>query len=533
MQRRDFLKHSVLLGLGGVAACQEGPLSPAANLLTPPAPTVPAPLPSAEPLPVLADSPFVFGVASGDPLADRAIFWTQISGLPEDFSRPVPVQLKVFADEALSQPVVQREGLAKLEDDYTVKLDQAGLVPGTRYWYRFTALGHDSPVGRTRTLPVGALDELKLAVTTCGAYDGGLFNTYAAIAQSDVAAVLHLGDYIYEGIGPDTNALGRVHQPRKRTVTVEEYRIRYRQYRADPDLQALHAAHPMISIWDDHELANNTFTDGAEGHKVEDGDWTERKAAATKVFHEWLPIRTHASGDRERIWREFAFGDLVQLAMLETRITGKSPPAIGAGVDDPNRTLIGPDQREWLFAQLQAPTLWKVIGQQTQMAPMNYVTLPEAIGGELDATVVIGANGVPINYDAWDGYAAERRRLYDFIGSEGVQNVVVLTGDNHYAFAADLIPDTINPLNTPVAVEFGTTAASSSVSGANSNDDLLRRANPWIRYFEPTRNGWTELAIGRDRCIARYYAIATKQTPSTEHTLMGEQQVRAGANRLG
>lgn len=528
MQRRDFLKHSVLLGLGSVAACQNG--APPTAVVPPP---VPGPLPPADPLPPLAENPFIFGVASGDPLSDRVIFWTQISGLPVGFSAAIPVQLKVFADEALTQLVVQGLSLARADDDYTVKLDQSGLAAGTTYWYRFTALGHDSPLGCTRTLPVGALDALKLAVTTCGAYDGGLFNTYAAIALSDVVAVLHLGDYIYEGIGADTNALNRVHQPRKRTVTVDEYRTRYRQYRADTDLQALHAAHPMIHIWDDHELANNAFTAGAEGHKVEDGDWAERKAAATKVFHEWLPIRTHASGDRERIWREFAFGDLVQLAMLETRITGRSPPAIGAGVDDPARTMIGEDQRDWLFAQLQAPTTWKLLGQQTQMAPMNYLTLPEAVGGELDATVVIGANGVPINYDAWDGYAAERRRLYDFITTQDVQNVVVLTGDNHYAFAADLIPDTLNPLNAPVAVEFGTTAASTSVAGANSNDDLLRRANPWIRYFEPTRNGWMELNISRERCTARFMAIETKQTPSTASVLLAEQQVQAGANRLG
>lgn len=487
--------------------------------------------PSSTERPPLGESPFRYGVASGDPLQDRVVFWTSLAGLAD--IGPVPVTLELFADARLGEPLLRITALALPEQDYTVKIDQDGLAPGRHYWYRFSALGQDSPIGRTRTLPAGAVDRVRLAVTTCGAFDGGLFNTYAAIAESEVDAVLHLGDYIYEGIGPDSNALNRVHQPRKRTVTVDEYRTRYRQYRADPDLQSLHAAHPMIVIWDDHELANNCYTDGAEGHKPEDGDWVARKAAATQVFHEWLPIRTHASGDRERIWRSFRFGDLVQLAMLETRISGKSPPAIGPGVDDESRSLIGPEQRDWLFGELQSPPLWKLIGQQTQMAPLNYLTLPELVGGALGVTPVIAAQGVPVNYDAWDGYAAERRRLYDFVRSQDVQNLVVLTGDNHYAFAADLIPDPGNPLSQPIAVELGTTAASSSTAGAGSNDDLLRRLNPWIRYFEPEHNGWLELEISREQCLARYFGIETKQIPSTAHRQVGEQRVLAGSNRLG
>lgn len=473
---------------------------------------------------------FAYGVASGDPLQDAVILWTHATPVGDE--QAVELDWRLAADEAFTRIVQQGRALARREDDYTCKIDVRGLEPGTVYWYAFSAGTERTPVGRTRTLPEGSPTSVKLAVTTCGAYDSGYFNTYAAIARSEVQAVLHLGDYIYEGIGSDDNPYGRTHQPRKRTVTVEEYRTRYRQYRSDPDLQALHAAHPLIHIWDDHELANNCFTDGAEGHKPEDGDWTARKAAAAQVFHEWLPIRTHASGDRERIWREFRFGDLAQLAMLETRITGKSPPAIGAGVDDPARTLIGEEQRQWLQQQLQVPAVWKLIGQQTQMAPMNYLALPELIGSQLGATVVVGANGIPINYDAWDGYAAERRRLYEFMQSQSVQNVVVLTGDNHYAFAADLIPDTANPLNAPVAVEFGTTSASSPTAGAGSNDDLLRRLNPWIRYFEAERNGWIELELTRERCAARYFSVDTRAERGGSATLTAERGVSAGSNRL-
>ena len=269
--------------------------------------------------------PFLHGVASGDPLQDRVILWTRVE---PDGPGAIPVTWTMATDPELTSIVQTGSAMAIPARNWCLKVDADGLEPYTTYYYAFDALGARSPIGRTKTLPTGQVAHLRLGVTTCGAYNTGFFNTYAVMAEEDLDYVVHLGDYIYEGIGSDVGE--RVHQPRKRTVTVDEYRMRYAQYRSDPDLQRLHQQHPMIAIWDDHEIANNAFDGGAEGHKPEDGDWTARKQAAAQVHDEWLPRRLTDPGNPGRLYREFRLGDLLDLIMLDTRLDGRDAPAIGS-----------------------------------------------------------------------------------------------------------------------------------------------------------------------------------------------------------
>jgi alkaline phosphatase D len=275
---------------------------------------------------------FLHGVATGDPLSDRAIFWTRVT--PQRDAPHIPVRLEVSEDENFAHIYMSAGATADPERDYTVKIDAVGLKPGHDYWYRFTCLGTTSPVGRVRTLPVGHVEKLALAFVTCSLYPNGYFNAYDHIARSETLdAVVELGDYIYEyGAGPSDygmengRKLGRIPEPPHDLVTLADYRTRYAQYRRDPDLQAAHARAPWICVWDDHEIANDTWKGGAENHHEKtEGAFEDRKTAAMRAYFEWMPIREPKLGRAaETIWRSFDFGDLASLTMLETRLTARS-----------------------------------------------------------------------------------------------------------------------------------------------------------------------------------------------------------------
>src|SRR5690606_9640562 len=163
--------------------------------------------------------------------------------------------------------------------------------------------------------------------------------------------------------------------PDKELVTLDDYRARYAQYREDPDLQAVHRRHPFIPIWDDHEFANDAWHGGADNHQKEDGDWAARRAAAMQAWREWMPVRD-SMGPDFRLYRQFAFGDLLDLFMLDTRIVGRDQqvsPRDVAAIEDPSRQLLGPQQEEWLFAGLRDSTAagkpWQILGQQVMFSP--------------------------------------------------------------------------------------------------------------------------------------------------------------------
>ncbi|HBI18018.1 MAG TPA: alkaline phosphatase, partial [Brevundimonas sp.] len=389
---------------------------------------------------------FLHGVASGDPDTRSAVFWTRVT--PADASSgEVAVVLEVARDADFRDVVRRASGLkASAERDFTVKhdLDGHGLAPGQDYFYRFVAGEVVSPVGRVRTLREGATADLTLGVVSCQLYPGGLFNAYDALSKLErLDAVVHLGDYIYEyGAAADDYgmtsgaALDRAPQPPHEIVTLADYRTRHAQYKTDPDLQAAHARAPFICVWDDHEVANDTWMTGAENHQpATEGDFATRKAAALRAYYEWMPIREPKAGTlKEAINRSFDFGDLASLTMVETRLLARGQqmtfadiPKTAEGAPDvaafealrqaPDRDLLGEAQRRWVGETLSrskaAGRPWQIIGNQVIMArvkgpdisrmmPAEQVqqmvaTLPADVRPQVEAAIQLFKLGLPFN----------------------------------------------------------------------------------------------------------------------------------------
>jgi len=340
---------------------------------------------------------FNYGVASGDPLADRVILWTRAT--PSETFSPI-IDWEVATDEAFTNIVSKGSVITDASKDYTVKVDATGLKAGQSYFYRFKHGGTVSSIGRTCTLPSGSVSQVKLAVVSCSNFSAGFFHVYAEIAKrSDLTAVVHLGDYIYEYgkdgyASEDAARLNRASEPPHELLTLSDYRARYAQYRSDPDLQAVHARLPFICVWDDHEIANDTWKDGAENHNINtEGSFSARRAAAIQAYYEWMPIRQPDPANPLRIYRSFDFGNLLSLHMLDTRVIGRDKQldyadfinpttgafdstAFGQALANPNRQLLGAEQTKWLQGQLAASSAtWQVLGQQILMGKM-YVPSP-------------------------------------------------------------------------------------------------------------------------------------------------------------
>lgn len=439
---------------------------------------------------------FSHGVASGDPQPDRVMLWTRATP-----SRNEALQLRwqVATDAAFASVVAQGTTSTGAERDYTVKVDAIGLQPGTRYFYRFSfGSGTHSPVGRTRTLPAGAVQQVKLAVFSCANYPRGYFNAYAdAAALADVDAAVHLGDYLYEYpkdgyASGNAAALGRVSVPETETLALADYRRRHAQYKSDADLQALHAAMPLIAVWDDHEIANDTWRNGAENHtEATEGSFAARKAAALQAYHEWMPIRLPDAAQPDRIYRSFDFGSLVSLHMLDTRLVGRDlqldiaayvtangfdAARFAADVTAADRQLLGAAQTTWLQGRLQASTAtWQVLGQQVLMGRMlipapvalqqvsvaqyaDIATRAQTDPGSLtpQEQAILAQPSIPYNLDAWDGYAAARETVLGMARALD-KNLVVLAGDTHNAWASDLQ----DAQGRQVGVEFATPGVTS------------------------------------------------------------------------
>ena len=344
------------------------------------------------------DSQFNYGVASGDPLHDSVVIWTRVS---TNKSSSVLVSWQVSTDEAFSDIVNEDYTQVDAERDFTVKVDVQGLAPNEVYYYRFQTGSVTSPTGRTKTISDTTVSQVKFAVISCSNYPAGYFNVYRELAnREDLDAVIHLGDYIYEYgrtdetgdpayASEDAESLGRLVEPANELLSLPDYRTRYAQYRSDPDLQAAHARHPFIVVWDDHEIANDSYQSGAENHnEATEGDFAERKQAAIQAFFEWLPLRPVTPDAEGRIYRQFEFGDLVNLMMLDTRIIGRDIQLDYANYIDPTngnfdaasftsdvssseRSLLGSSQRSWLTDSMNySSATWQVLGQQVLMMRM-------------------------------------------------------------------------------------------------------------------------------------------------------------------
>jgi len=461
--------------------------------------------------PVECIAPFYHGVASGDPLSDRVIIWTRIT--PQDFGQTLMGTYHVATDDQFQNIVQSGTFSTDSTLDFTVKIDVIGLQPNTFYYYEFEHMGAYSLVGRTKTLPVGNVQNMRLAMVSCANLESGYFNAYEAIAnRNDVDAVLMLGDYIYEyetgGFGPNGN-IDRTWDPANEIIDLNEYRLRYNSYHMDYALRKLHQNFPWICIWDDHETANDAYKDGAQNHQANEGPWNVRKDNGKRAYFEWIPIRPKAPGNQQ-IYRTFELGNLAKIIMLDTRLEGREVQlnANDANFSDTARTLLGQTQMTWLKNELSTTTQpWKILGNQVMVGAVNLL-------------------GTPVNTDSWDGYPAERQRLFNHLSSQNIDNTVVLTGDIHTSWALDLKNG-----NTPVGVEFVTPSVTSPGSPINLSA-LITVQNPHIKYVELTKKGFVLVDIDTNRVQGDWYNVSTLDQMDPTNACVKSYVTANGSNSL-
>lgn len=507
------------------------------------------------------ESPATFGhgVASGDPLHDRVILWTRVSGV----SRPTRVRWAIARNPDMSGVVRRGRTKARPESDFTVKIDVDRLPEGETLYYQFRVGREFSPIGRTRTTTGEGMMPVSLGVVSCSNYAYGYFNVYRELAKADsLDAVVHLGDYIYEhGMGEYATEyaerLGRVPEPTHEIVSLDDYRRRYAQYRSDEDLQAAHRQHPFIAVWDDHEFTNDSWSGGAENHQDGEGRWQNRRDIAIQAYAEWMPVRFTPNGADTRIFRSFRFGDLASLIMLDTRLHGRDQQAdaipgssredIVERLKDPARRMISTEQENWLQAELEqaANSRWQVIGQQVLMMaakapylePLIDRERPSLVTGDVLEGYVEGSKGnPPLALDTWNGYPAARENMLGMLGALA-PNPVVLSGDLHTPLAGNLVP---MGQDRPVGVEL----LSGSVTSPGFADylpeaypgafrDALKETNPTIVYTDTSRSGWLRVDLTADACTAEWHLVNTVHDKSYSVVIDQRARVDAGAIHSG
>ena len=503
-----------------------------------------------------ADGAFAHGVASGDPATNSVVLWTRVRLEGANAGATARVTWEIAADKAFNEIRASGDVVTGASRDWTVKAVPGNLTPGTAYYYRFRIGDARSPVGRTKTLPAGAVANARFAVVSCSNYPYGYFNVYDQIARrDDLDAIIHLGDYIYEygrnGYGGESGAvLGRNHEPAHEITSLADYRRRHAQYKSDPASQAMHAAHALIPIWDDHETSNDSWKGGAENHQPEtEGAWAARRRAALQAYYEWMPVR-EPSHSPEAFFRSYSYGDLLTLCAIETRLMARAQQfeysEIVRGLKTPQdverfkneilwdqtREMLGAAQSDYLartFAETsQAGRPWRLIANQIIMANVISPDLSPHMSEEdiiaLDAQwdqgrafVEASKLGLPSNFDAWDGYPAARERFYNLV-SQTDTAMIVVTGDTHTWWANDLVDRS----GAQRGVELGTHSVTSPspynknfLGGKGAEYALLtNRDNKAVRYLSGESHGYIDLNVGRNEAHARFMAVDTVESPN-------------------
>lgn len=459
----------------------------------------------------LRTDPFTLGIASGDPLPGAVVLWTRLvpelfdpmGGMPD---ANYEVSWQVATDERFSHVVRAGSATARPEFRHAVHVDVRGLEPSREYFYRFRAGRFLSPVGRTKTAPAGHTNGLKFGVASCQAYPNGYYTAYQHLANEDLDVLFFLGDYIYE------NAVNAVGGDRNDTTlnvpsifetapdTLDLYRLRYTLYKADPDLQAAHAAFPWVVTWDDHEVEDNYAGDVSKAALPTD-DFLVQRANAYRAYWEHSPLRPlqEPKGPDAQLYRRFQFGDLVEVSVLDTR-QYRSDQACGDGAKagcadaaDPDRTITGAQQMSWLLDGLgSSKARWNLIANQVMMAERRTtLTDPPAL-----------------SMDAWDGYQADRQRLFDGITRRNVQGVVVITGDTHTNYACDLKQNFDDLSSKTLGVEFVGTSITSNGDGSDTTPqfELELQANPHMKFTNFQR-GYVACTLDHDQVRADYRVL--------------------------
>lgn len=500
LSRRTFLKTSGASGVGAVMISSKAVASEPSNL--------------ADPDHDLA--PFYHGVASGDPETHRVILWTRVT--PEqDTAEEIAVSWQVATDPQLSEIVANGVTTTDPDQDYTVKVDPHLPTAGSTYYYQFSALGKKSLIGRTRTAPSTEVEQLRFAVASCSSIYSGYMNGYDRIAdRNDLDLVLHCGDYIYDY--PDEDERHRIPQDSidaEPPTNLIEARRRYGFYRLDPALRRAHQQHPWVTVWDNHDLTPDN-TD-------------EELAWAQQAFHEWMPIRSPQLNNPAYIYRKVALGGLVDIICIDRHLA--RDPVIGSSadpevifndeIDDENRTHLGATQLDWFLSTLSdSNAKWRIIVNQVMIAQLN------AIGFKDDPNVDrpnLNDGGLPLNPGQWDGYPAERRKIFQHLRNENINNNLFVTGDMHMSFACDLVEDPYNPEvydkhsgSGSVGVEFMPT----SISRGNIDEELGVEAgtlaavaaaslsglvNPHIKYADFIEHGYGIVNVTAEKTSLEFW----------------------------
>ena len=544
LNRRDFLRMSALLTGSAWLTTVSGCLG------------------SNDSLPKNATSiRFDHGVASGDPLQDRVILWTRAT--PADPVSSVVLLLELASDSEFTEDVQRIRVEASQQADYCCKVDVTGLMPGKSYYYRFADRQSRSATGHTKTLPSGSPEKLQLGVVSCSNYPAGYFHVYQELAaRKELDAILHLGDYIYEYAtngyaGEDAVKMGRslAANNNNEIISLTDYRRRYAHYRTDQALQRAHQQHAFLLVWDDHEVCNDAWLNGAENHQSNEGSYQARKLAALQAYFEWMPIRPQIDAGKP-LYRHFRFGDLLSIYMLDTRLEARSQPLdyanymSAAGFDanrfsqdllTPGRALLGATQLQWLQAEmLSADTKWQLLGQQVLMAKM---TLPaELITGlanpgpalltqmadfaklkarqqQNDPTLTqaelarLKQPQLPYNLDAWDGYPAEREQLYAMVKALK-KKLIVLAGDTHNAWMSELS----DVRGQKVGVEYATPSVSSpgleyylQLNEAQSTQfaAMLPMLMDELQQCDLHRRGFMQLELTKDKVQCQWHFVSS------------------------
>jgi alkaline phosphatase D len=503
----------------------------------------------------LTDIHFVQGVASGDPFAKSVILWTRLTAPSGAQNKPAFLDYCVSKDQKFKKCESRGTAVTDAAVDFTVKVEARGLKPNTKYFYQWRYRQNDrkapvySTIGRTRTLPRADEDikRVRLAFFGCSQLPLAYFTAYGQIARmaerGEIDYNLHSGDYIYEGAqnGSATNILdpvgrvARTAQPEREILSLSDYRTRHNQYNTDVDTKRMRASAPLIPVWDDHEYTNNAYRTGAQNHQpATEGDWDERRLRALQVYYEMMPIRQANADDKQQIYRNFEVGKLLRLITLDTRIIGRDEQNNSIiAKEDPNRTILGKAQTEFVKTQLsagQASQQWKLLHQQVLFIH------------RCDTS----------SSDQWDGYRESRRQVLGHIKNNTIDNVVIITGDIHTHWAAEVVEQACKNQtgyggyeetgNGSLAVEF---VSSAITSGYNVNGNLtasdINRANvlaqnPHVKMFDPSpiHKGFAVLTITPKHATSTWYFAPNLTVPGQYNTMIqGESwRVNAGTTKL-
>jgi alkaline phosphatase D len=454
---------------------------------------------------------FGLGIASGHPRADGVVLWTRLTGA--DLPERSTVQWEIARDEGFREIVARGDETAEAAWAHSVHAEPGRLAPDRWYWYRFRALGQQSPIGRTRTAPApdSAGGTLNFAIASCQRWDHGHYAAWRHMANEKLDLVMFLGDYIYEY--PSGKQSVRPLEGSGVVRTLEQYRARYATYKSDPALQTMHALAPWLMVWDDHEVGNDYAN--LRGQHLEP-DFRAQRAAAYQAYWEHLPFPKSARprGPDMRITGRLDWGTLARIHLLDDRqyrdVQACPKPNRGGSNTlalkdcreflDPKRTLLGAEQERWLADGWDAVRPWNLVAQQTLMARLSWTDPAD--------------NGGTYWTDGWDGYAPARTRLLESIAQRKLGGVVVFGGDVHTNYVADLKPNFDDTTAPPIATEYCGTSITST-SSAQSRLDAALPFNPHIRYGRSDQRGYMRFTLDAKRLQAQLRVVDNALDPAS------------------